>query len=256
MKKISFVSGSSEKSQDILLAIQDKVPTCPLTTETDVIIVIGGDGELLHAIHRYMHLGKPFYAINAGTIGFLTNNFADNIHEKINDTKPSHLHPLEMVAEDIYGKEFRALAINEAYIFRTSHQAAKFSIKINNTVRMEELVADGAIVATPAGSSAYNLSAGGHIVPLGSNILSLTPICPFRPRRWKGALLDHKTCVRFDIKIPELRPVSAVADFQEFRNIKYMEVTERTDLTITLLFDSEHSFEDRIIKEQFWTDLA
>ena len=252
MKKISCISGSSEKSQNILSAIQSKIQICDISDETDVIIVIGGDGELLHAIHKYMHLHKPFYAINAGTIGFLANHFADNIKDKINHTKPSYLHPLEMVAENLSGEKFKALAINEAYIFRTSHQAAKFSIKVENITRMEELVADGAIVATPAGSSAYNLSAGGHIVPLGSNILSLTPICPFRPRRWKGALLDHKTLVRFDVRTPDQRPVSAVADFQEFKNIKYMEVRERTDLTVTLLFDSEHSFEDRIIKEQFW----
>ena len=251
MQKIACIAGQSEKSQQILASLKQAMEIHTPSPDTDIIIVIGGDGELLHALHKYMHLNKPFYAINAGTIGFLTNNFTEHFLSKINDAEPSYLHPLEMIAEDVKGKKFQALAINEAYIFRTSHQAAKFSIKINNIMRMEELVADGAMVSTPAGSSAYNFSAGGHIVPLGSNILSLTPICPFRPRRWRGALLHHESTVRFDVKTPDLRPVNAVADFQEFTNIKYMEVRERKDITITLLFDREHGLEDRIIKEQF-----
>jgi len=254
MKKIACISGKSEKSQNILRSIKQEIEIYEPSIDTDVIIVIGGDGELLHALHKYMYLKQPFYAINAGTIGFLTNNITENIITNLDDTKPSYLHPLEMNAEDIEGKKFQALAINEAYIFRTSHQAAKFSIKIDNIMRMEELVADGAMVSTPAGSSAYNLSAGGHIVPLGSNILSLTPICPFRPRRWRGALLNHNSKVRFDIKTPDMRPVNAVADFQEFNNITSMEVMQRDDITITLLFDREHGLEDRIIKEQFWSE--
>ena len=254
MKKFACISGQSEKSQKILASIKQEVELHEPSLDTDVIIVIGGDGELLHALHKYMHLNKPFYAINAGTIGFLTNNVTENIIAKLDDSVPSYLHPLEMIAENIEGTKFQALAINEAYIFRTSHQAAKFSIKVNDVMRMDELVADGAMVSTPAGSSAYNLSAGGHIVPLGSNILSLTPICPFRPRRWRGALLHHTSKVRFDIKTPDLRPVNAVADFQEFNNIKYMEVSQREDITITLLFDREHGLEDRIIKEQFWAE--
>lgn len=252
MKKIAVIAGHSEKSQKIFESLKQEVVIHELSKDIDVIVVIGGDGELLHALHKYMHLQKPFYAINAGTIGFLTNNITENIIAKLQDAVPSYLHPLEMIAEDIYNKKFQALAINEAYIFRTSHQAAKFSIKINGIMRMDELVADGAMVSTPAGSSAYNLSAGGHIVPLGSNVLSLTPICPFRPRRWRGALLNHTSKVRFDINTPDLRPVNAVADFQEFNNIRYMEVSQREDIIITLLFDREHGLEDRIIKEQFW----
>lgn len=255
MKKINCIVGISEKSQKIwedLSRIHSSISLETPTQDTDIIIVIGGDGELLHAIHNYMHLGKAFYAINAGTIGFLTNNFTDKILENIENAEASYLHPLEMTTENLLGEKFKALAINEAYIFRTSHRAAKFSIKVNDIVRMEELVADGAMVATPAGSSAYNLSAGGHIVPLGSNILSLTAICPFRPRRWRGAQLNHKSIVRFDVKTPDLRPVNAVADFQEFKNVKYIEVRERNDLQITLLFDREHALEDRVIKEQFW----
>lgn len=255
MKKINCIAGITEKPQKILSVLSKldgQIDLSPPSNETDVIIVIGGDGELLHALHNYMHLGKPFYAINAGTIGFLTNNFSENILANIESAHPSYLHPLEMKGENIEGEKFQALAINEAYIFRTSHRAAKFSIKVNDIVRMEELVADGAMVATPAGSSAYNLSAGGHIVPLGSNILSLTAICPFRPRRWRGALLNHNNVVRFDVKTPDLRPVNAVADFQEFKNVSYIEVRESKDIKITLLFDREHALEDRVIKEQFW----
>ena len=252
MKKIAVIAGNSKKSQEIFESLKQEIAIHEPSEGIDVIVVIGGDGELLHALHKYMYLKKPFYAINAGTIGFLTNNVTENIISKLKDVVPSYLHPLEMIAENTEGKKFQALAINEAYIFRTSHQAAKFSIKINDIVRMDELVADGAMLSTPAGSSAYNLSAGGHIVPLGSNVLSLTPICPFRPRRWRGALLNQASKVRFDIKTPDLRPVNAVADFQEFNNIRYMEVSQREDIVITLLFDMEHGLEDRIIKEQFW----
>ena len=250
-KKISCICAASSKAQAIRERVAESINIHETIEESDLIIVIGGDGELLHALHQYMHLHIDFYPINAGTIGFLTNNFADNILDKISSANKSYIHPLEMIAENIDGEKYRALAINEAYIFRTSHQAAKFSIKVNNIQRMEELVADGALVATPAGSSAYNLSAGGHILPLGSNLLCLTPICPFRPRRWKGALLQNKSKVRFDIYSPKERPVNAVADFQEFRNATWVEVVEKEDITITILFDYDHSLEDRIIKEQF-----
>jgi len=252
MLKLSSIAGNSEKALQILATLNKNVVLHDVSSETDVIIVIGGDGELLHAIHKYMHLKKPFYPINAGTIGFLTNNFSGDILSKIANTKSAFLKPLEMIAENMDGEKFHALAFNEAYIFRVSHQAAKFSIKVNDIVRMEELVADGAMVATPAGSSAYNLSAGGHIVPLESNILSLTPICPFRPRRWRGALLNNSSKVRFDVKTPDIRPVNAVADFQEFKNIKYMEVKQSENIKVELLFDQDHDLQDRVIKEQFW----
>jgi NAD+ kinase len=250
-KKISCICAASDKAQAIQEKIAKSINIHDSIEESELILVIGGDGELLHALHQYMHLHIPFYPINAGTIGFLTNNFTDNILEKISSANPTYIHPLEMIAENINGEKYRALAINEAYIFRTSNQAAKFGIKVNNILRMEELVADGALVATPAGSSAYNLSSGGPILPLGSNMLCLTPICPFRPRRWKGALIPHRSKVRFDIYSPEERPVSAVADFQEFKNAAWIEVQEKQDIKITILFDHDHSLEDRIIKEQF-----
>lgn len=252
MQKFSYICGDLPKAQEALKLLEREITFQDLSETTDVIIVIGGDGFLLHALHKYMHLGKPFYAINTGNVGFLGNNFEGNVFSKISTAKPSYIHPLEMVATDIDGKKHNVLAINEAYIFRTTNQAAKFSIKVNDTVRMEELVADGAMVATPAGSSAYNLSSGGQIVPLDANVLSLTPICPFRPRRWRGALLHHSSKVSFDVHMPDIRPVSAVADFQEFKNITKVDIVQRDDITITLLFDSNHSLEDRLIKEQFF----
>ncbi len=251
-KKIACISGQSDKAQYIRRSIESVIKIQDSIQDADLILVVGGDGELLHALHKYMHLHVPFYPINAGTIGFLTNNFSDDILDKINTANQSNIHPLEMLAENCEGEEYKALAINEVYIFRTSNQAAKFSIEVNGTERMAELVADGALVATPAGSSAYNLSAGGPILPLESNILCLTPICPFRPRRWKGALIPHQCKVRFDIHYAEERPMSAVADFQEFKNVSWVEIQEKRDITITLLFDKDHSLEDRIIKEQFF----
>ena len=221
--------------------------------KAELIVVIGGDGELLHALHKYMHLNIPFYGINAGSIGFLMNSLIDsdlpiNIHE----ATITHLHPLTMEAVAFNGITYSALAINEASIFRKTNQAAKFRIEVDDIERMPELIADGAIVSTPAGSSAYNLSAGGAILPLSSNLLCLTPICPFRPRRWQGALLPSSSLIKFDIFENYKRPVNAVADFQEFENIKSVIVRSLQNKVIKLLFDQHHSLEDRIIKEQFY----
>ncbi|PCJ25950.1 MAG: NAD kinase [Rickettsiales bacterium] len=219
--------------------------------EADLIIVIGGDGSMLHALHKYMHLDIPFYGVNAGSIGFLMNdlhteNFLGNIH----NSKITKLYPLEMhtIGED--GSESKALAINEVSIFRKSNQVAKFKIEVDGVPRME-LSADGALVSTPAGSSAYNLSAGGRIVPLAAKILCLTPICPFRPRRWSGALLPIDSVVRFEILEPKKRPVNAVADFHEFQNIQSVTIKSTEEKAIRILCDGHHTFEDRVIKEQF-----
>ncbi|MFK7968436.1 MAG: NAD kinase [Rickettsiaceae bacterium] len=225
-------------------------PTEP--EESDLIIVIGGDGSLLHALHHYMDLNIPFYGINSGSVGFLMNNFhLENFPNNIKQTKYTNLYPLEMRAFNIKGDEFKALAINEVSIFRQTNQAAKFQIKVDNIQRIEELTADGALVSTPAGSSAYNLSAGGAIVPLKSNVLCLTPICPFRPRRWHGAILPSDVTIEFNIFEADKRPVSAVADFNEFTNVEKVIVNSSKDKIIKILFDQNHTFEDRVIKEQF-----
>ncbi|OZG32140.1 NAD(+) kinase [Rickettsia endosymbiont of Culicoides newsteadi] len=251
INKIAIIFNNSTKSLELVKQLELCYKFCKVE-EAEVIIVVGGDGELLHAIHRYMHLNVPFYGINSGNIGFLMNSIIiekliDNLQESI----VSHLYPLETQVETVDSKTYTALAINEVSIFRKTNQAAKFKIEIDQVERMSELVADGAMVATPAGSSAYNLSAGGPILPLESNVLCLTPICPFRPRRWHGALLPFSTTIRFEILESNKRPVNAAADFQEFDDIKSVLIKSAKNKMIKLLFDKKNSLENRIIKEQF-----
>ncbi|MFK8039743.1 MAG: NAD kinase [Rickettsiaceae bacterium] len=229
-------------SCNIVLSIEDAT----------IIIVIGGDGQLLHALHQYMDLNKIFYGINVGTIGFLMNSFNKNkILEKIANASMAQLNPLVMKVQDIDGNMHTALAINEVSIFRNTNQSAKIRVLVDGFQRMEELISDGLMVSTPAGSSAYNLSAGGPILPLDSNVLCLTPICAFRPRRWGGALLPVNSKITFEILEVHKRPVNAAADFYEYRNIKSLEIESLPSKTINLLFDQHHNLEDRIIKEQF-----
>jgi NAD+ kinase len=250
MQKIAVISGDIKKSSKIEAALKKIFIKCT-PENADLIIVIGGDGSMLHALHKYMHLNIPFYGINAGSIGFMMNSLRlDNFLQNIKNSKITDLYPLEMQAININGEKFSALAINEVSIFRKTNQAAKFKIKIDGVERME-LSADGALVSTPAGSSAYNLSAGGLIVPLASKVLCLTPICPFRPRRWNGALLPANVTITFDILNYEKRPVNAVADFYEFQDIKSVSIRSSDKNIIRILFDENHTFEDRVIKEQF-----
>ncbi|UCM86383.1 MAG: NAD kinase [Rickettsia endosymbiont of Culicoides impunctatus] len=251
VNKIAIIYNNSTKSLELVNQLELFYQFCKVE-KAEVIIVVGGDGELLHAIHRYMHLNVPFYGINSGNIGFLMNSIIiekliDNLQESI----VSHLYPLETQVETVDSKTYTALAINEVSIFRKTNQAAKFKIEIDQVERMSELVADGAMVATPAGSSAYNLSAGGPILPLESNVLCLTPICPFRPRRWHGALLPFSTTIKFEILESNKRPVNAAADFQEFDDIKSVLIKSAKNKMIKLLFDKRNSLENRIIKEQF-----
>lgn len=252
VEKFALVHTESVKA----LKIVDKLRNIFTSHEpncADVIIVIGGDGELLHAMHKYMHLGIPFYGINCGSIGFLMNEFdANNIKSNIETSVEAKLHVLEMIAEDCNGTITKALAINEVSIFRKTSQAANIQIIVDGIERMPKLVSDGVMIATPAGSSAYNLSAGGHIVPLESNILCLTPVSPFRPRDWRGALLKSSCNIKFNILDYDKRKVSAVADFKEIENVKSVSIRSVNNKCIHLLFDKNHSFEDRIIKEQFY----
>ena len=250
INSIAIVHNNSTETTEIANKLEFLFKKLP-PEEADVIIVIGGDGSMLHALHQYMDLDIPFYGINAGSIGFLMNSFHEkNFLKNLENSKVTNLYPLAMHAINTDGESSIALAINEVSIFRKSNQAAKFKIIVDNIDRIE-LSADGVLVSTPAGSSAYNLSAGGPIVPLTSKVLCITPICPFRPRRWAGALLPVEVDIKFEILEPEKRPVNAVADFYEFKNIKSVTIKSTNKKVIRILHDEHHTFEDRVIKEQF-----
>ena len=218
----------------------------------DAIVVLGGDGFMLETLHKYMSRNVPLYGMNCGTVGFLLNTYsADRLVERINDARLSILHPLRMFARTNKGKQHELFAINEVSLFRQSRQAAKIRVTVDHVLRVDGMISDGVLVATPAGSTAYNFSSGGPILPLSANLLALTPLSSFRPRRWRGALLPHTSSVTFEILEAEKRPVSAVADFTEVRDVVSVAISEYARTTLALLFDPEHALEERIIKEQF-----
>ena len=220
----------------------------------DVIIPIGGDGILLKSLHDFNELNKPFFGINYGSVGFLMNAASNkNLEDLIENSKSTELKPLQMNAKDENDKVYDSIAYNEVSLMRQSHQASKFEIKINDTVRMSELICDGVLVSTSAGSTAYNLSAHGSILPLDSKLLALTPISAFRPRRWRGALLSEKTKINFFVSSSEIRSTSVTADHNEFRNIEEVEVSSSTENKCNILFDKNHSMDERILKEQFFS---
>ncbi len=209
---------------------------------------------MLETQHKQIENPIPVYGMNRGSVGFLMNDFTvSGLLERLARAEKTTIHPLQMSGETIKGDPFTALAINEVSLLRESHQTAKIKISVNEMVRMEELIADGILVATPAGSTAYNLSAHGTIIPLDSNVLAMTPISAFRPRRWRGALLDHKSLIRFDILEPDKRKVSAVADNREIRDVQFVEIQECTSVALTMLFDEGHALGERIAIEQFST---
>ena len=221
---------------------------------SDIIVPIGGDGFLLKTLHDYKKLNKSFYGINYGSIGFLMNNESKtNLEKIIKNSQKIKLKPLNMVVKSNKGEKFESIAFNEVSLMRQTHQAAKIKIEINDIERMKELICDGILVSTAAGSTAYNLSAHGSIIPLESKLLALTPISAFRPRRWRGALLAEKTKIRFFIQNSNDRAVSVTADHHEFRDIKEVQITSAEDLSFDLLFDSKHSMKERILKEQFFS---
>lgn len=222
--------------------------------EADVIVALGGDGTMLDALHKAMDRGTPVYGMNFGSVGFLMNDFAeDDLPARLAQAEPAQIRPLRARGERIDGHSFEALAINEVSLLREKRHTAKIRISVDGRVRLPELAADGVMVATPAGSTAYNASAHGPILPLSSSVLALTPISAFRPRRWRGALIAHDSKVRFDVIDPELRPVSAVADSKEFREIAWVEIEEDPDHTLTMLFDPGRPLGERILIEQFQT---
>ncbi len=220
--------------------------------EADVIVALGGDGFMLQTLHAYMQKGIPIFGMNKGTVGFLMNEYSEeDLIERIKKADNFELHPLKMKATTCNGEVIEHLAVNEISLLRETRQAANIRITIDGKVRMPELVGDGILVATPAGSTAYNLSAHGPIIPMGSNLIALTPISAFRPRRWRGALLPHNVSVELTINQPQKRPVSAVADMHEVRDVRKIIVEEDRETTINLLFDAEHNLVERIFTEQF-----
>jgi len=218
----------------------------------EVIVALGGDGFMLETLHRFLGRGIPVYGMNRGSVGFLMNDYReDDLPERIAAAQAATLHPLRMRAEANGAAPVEALAINEVSLLRESRQAAKIRILVDGKVRLDELICDGILVSTPAGSTAYNLSAHGPIVPLDANLLPMTPISAFRPRRWRGALLPAHAEVVFDILERDKRPVAAVADYTEVRDVARVEVREARDVSLTLLFDPDHGLSERIIAEQF-----
>ena len=218
----------------------------------DVVVVLGGDGTMLRALHDTMNRRVRIFGMNCGTVGFLMNRYdTSGLVERIQRAEQVILHPLQLTAKTGDGQEHRLVAINEISLLRETAQAAKISIEIDGRERMNELVCDGVLVATPAGSTAYNLSAHGPILPLASGVLALTPISAFRPRRWRGAILPQSAKLRFIIREPDRRPVSATADFNEVREVTEVTVCQDPNTSLTLLFDPEHHLEERILQEQF-----
>jgi len=217
-----------------------------------VIIALGGDGLMLQTLHRFMGNEVPIYGMHRGSVGFLMNEYKeDDLIERVSNAKLSIIHPLKMQAENRAGEQLNALAINEVHLFRQTAQSARLVVVVDGKERLSELICDGVLVSTPAGSTAYNLSVGGPILPLKARLLALTPISPFRPRRWRGALLSNKAQVRISVLEADKRPVSAVADHAEFRDVLSVLVREERSIGLKLLFDPGHALEERILAEQF-----
>jgi NAD+ kinase len=220
--------------------------------DCEVIVALGGDGLLLHTIHDYLQLGRPIFGMNRGTVGFLMNQYRpDGLLERIAAAAPITIHPLRMAVVFTNGRRSHALAFNEVAVTRSSAHSANLRLSIDGVERMGRFMGDGLIVATPAGSTAYNLSAHGPIIPLGSNLLAVTPVSPFRPRRWKGALVPHTAEIVVENLDPDKRPLAATADFDELFHVVSVTVREDPSTTVELLFDADHSLEERIIAEQF-----
>lgn len=249
--KLHFTASKRPEAQEAILRLTKKYGQSS-EDAAEVIVALGGDGAMLDALRRRFEDQKPVYGMNRGTVGFLMNEYGEeDLIKRIDSAERANLSPLRMTATDIHGTVHRALAINEVSLLRQTAQSARIKICVDSRVRIDELSCDGIMVATPAGSTAYNLSAHGPILPIGANLLALTPVSPFRPRRWKGALLRHDAVVELEIVAPERRPVSAAADNQEVRDIKLVRVEEDRKTRLTMLFDPGHALDERILKEQF-----
>jgi NAD+ kinase len=250
-RAVAFVASDAEPAREAAQALAKRYGSVP-PAEADVIVALGGDGFMLETLHNSLPRATPIFGMNRGSVGFLLNRFRDDdLMGRLDRAKPVVLHPLRMRATRVDGTQQEALAINEVSLLRETRQTAKLKVRINGVVRLEELICDGILVATPAGSTAYNLSVHGPIIPLEAGVLALTPISAFRPRRWRGALLPHDAVVGIDMLEPAKRPVSAVADFTEVREVASVEIREDRAVKLTLLFDPDQDLAERMLKEQF-----
>jgi NAD+ kinase len=249
--RVAFVASETPEAQASLKVLTSLYPSVP-PDQADVIVALGGDGLMLQTQHRFMGRAKPIYGMNKGTVGFLMNEFReDDLLDRLENAERSVVHPLLMVAWDLAGQSHTARGINDVYMLRQTHQTAKLCVSVDGRVRLRELVADGVLVATPAGSTAYNLSVNGPILPLNAPLLAVTPISAFRPRHWRGALLPDQAKIQIDVIDPKNRPVSAVADHTEFRNVSRVHVAIDRSVDLVLLHDPGHSLDERILREQF-----
>ena len=250
-QRIAFIASAGLEAQQALKQL------CELygnhePADADIVVALGGDGLMLQTLHQYMRSGKPIYGMNRGTVGFMMNEYReDALKERLAAAEESVIHPLAMRAVDAGGKAHAARAINEVSLFRQTYQVARLRILVDGKERLAQLDGDGVMVATPAGSTAYNLSAQGPIIPIGAALLALTPISPFRPRRWRGALLADSARVRVEVLEAEKRPVAAVADHDEVRNVLAVDIKMDHGIAMHMLFDPGHSLDERIVREQF-----
>ena len=248
---ICFLSSGAPEADDALAKLVARYGNSS-PEEADVIVALGGDGLMLQTLHRTMNVPKPIYGMNRGSVGFLMNEYADRgLRKRLGEARPSIIHPLLMRATDVAGVVTTARAINEVSLLRQTYQAAKLAISIDGAVRMPELIADGVLVSTPAGSTAYNLSANGPILPLDAPLMALMPISAFRPRRWRGALLSDRARVAIEALEADKRPVAAVADHFEIRDLARVEIETDHATSLILLHDPGHSLDERILREQF-----
>ncbi len=250
-ERIAFVASEVPEAQTARELLASKYGNAP-PAQADVIVALGGDGLMLQTLHRFINDRIPIYGMNRGSVGFLMNDYReDGLKERLEAAIVTRIHPLAMIATDSFGKAHKSLAINEVSLFRQRHQAAKLQIAIDGKVRMEELICDGVLVATPAGSTAYNLSAHGPIIPITAPLLALTPISPFRPRRWRGALVPNRVHISIDVLEADKRPVSAVADHFETRDVVKVEIEKARATELFMMFDHQRTLEERVLTEQF-----
>lgn len=249
--RICFVTNGTPEADAAASRLKARYGDYPIDV-ADVVVALGGDGLMLQTLHRVMRTGIPVYGMNFGSVGFMMNTFSeDRLEERLDAVQRTRIFPLSMEVTDTTGNTQRALALNEVSLFRSTYQAAKIQIVVDGADRLDELICDGVLLSTPAGSTAYNLSAHGPILPIEAQLLALTPISPFRPRRWRGAILSNRAEVRFITREAAKRPVSAVADNVEFQNVLEVAVREDRSHAVTLLFDPGTSLEERVLTEQF-----